>query len=748
MVDYNAALPQLTPYQAPNVLAMAEMANKMQLHQAQLAEVQRTANEQNQLRALLESGVDRNSPEFFKQVYRISPTTGMTLEKGQSELRNAELTRRKTEGELARQPIDLQTSKAEAAAKTLAFHRETAPIVKDQATYDIWRANLLKDAPQLAAEVDPVYSPEGMQRLIMTHDASTKEYAAQAAEQRLQARPQIQTIKNADGSESLVRVAPGVGASTPVPGGTGAPKPADVWTDTDSGRRFQPIRNANGEVIGQREVTPGAIQPPAGNAPAAAAGASAPFAAPVNAPAAVMRQPAAAPVVGDAYSRNLDAAEGRDKNFRSTAQGFGQFLNGTFVDTAKKVFPELANKSPAEILTLRGTKLADGTPIEAVLEQKFRTDNIASLTSAGIQPTPGNVYLAHFLSAGGARNVLSADPNTPLSQVVSADAIKANPEVLALKNKTVGDLQNWANSKFGSQPGLAASMTAGNARLGGAPTGFVPAGGVPMSPGAPTVNNALMANMFGAAPPQNAMLSLQPQIPGAPTPAAAMAPAVAAAPVVAPAPAAKPPVLADISPKEQERRDASQATAIRQYIAAQQALDEQIKNVQELKTHPGLSGMTGSFAGHPYVPNLAQDTVNAQELLTSITEKGKLEELLNLKAMGGSLGPVAVSEGEGLKKAHGVLGQRQDTKTFTGRVGQLESKLTAAKSALKDAFEQQYAYRGIPAPDVPAMPTVKMPESAAPAEMVETGVARNEKGRRGTLNAVPNRPPLTFFGGG
>jgi hypothetical protein len=155
------------------------------------------------------------------------------------------------------------------------------------------------------------------------------------------------------------------------------------------------------------------------------------------------------------------------------------------------------------------------------------------LASAGIQPTPGNVYLAHFLGAGGARNVLSADPNTPLSQVVSADAIKANPEVLAIRNKTVGDLQNWANSKFGNEPGLAASMTASNARLGGAPAGFVPAGGAPMSPGAPTVNNALMANMMaGQAAPANMLAAPAPPQLAAP---AAMPVAQTTAPVLPPA---------------------------------------------------------------------------------------------------------------------------------------------------------------------------------------------------------------------
>jgi hypothetical protein len=226
--------------------------------------------------------------------------------------------------------------------------------------------------------------------------------------------------------------------------------------------------------------------------------------------------------------------EGTGKNPMSSAQGLHQFIDSTFVGTAKKVFPELANKSPTEILALRGTKLADGTPIESALEQRFRADNIASLTSAGIQPTPGNTYLAHFLGAGGARSVLGADPSTPVSSLLSADAIAANKSVL--EGKTAGEVAAWAANKFGGEPGLAASMTAANARMGGAPAGFVPAGAAPMSPGAPMVNNALMMGLPGAAapPPQNAMLSLQPQIAGALTPPAA-APAAAPA-ATAPAP--------------------------------------------------------------------------------------------------------------------------------------------------------------------------------------------------------------------
>lgn len=250
------------------------------------------------------------------------------------------------------------------------------------------------------------------------------------------------------------------------------------------------------------------------------------------APAAPGAAATAEPAIGDAQARRTAQIEGTGKNPMSSAQGKHQFIDSTFVATARKTFPELANKSPAEILALRGAKLPDGTQIEDALEQRFRADNIASLASAGIQPTPGNTYLAHFLGAGGARSVLGADPSTPVSQLLDPRAIAANKSILA--NKTAGEVAAWAANKFAGQPGFEASITAANTRMGGAPTAFAPMSNALASPTAPTVNNALMANMFAnqmAAPadlfaaPQQTPLSLTPSIAGPATtaPAATLA---------------------------------------------------------------------------------------------------------------------------------------------------------------------------------------------------------------------------------
>jgi hypothetical protein len=139
----------------------------------------------------------------------------------------------------------------------------------------------------------------------------------------------------------------------------------------------------------------------------------------------------------------IQQREGTGKNPRSSAQGMGQFIDSTFVDTYRKTFPDRArNMSPQQILAQRGT-MVDGVPVEAPMLEAFTAGNQQRLKDAGFAPTKGNTYLAHFLGADGALDVLGASPDTPVSELLSPKAIKANPEVFA-KAKTAGDLIKWA----------------------------------------------------------------------------------------------------------------------------------------------------------------------------------------------------------------------------------------------------------------------------------------------------------------
>ena len=159
------------------------------------------------------------------------------------------------------------------------------------------------------------------------------------------------------------------------------------------------------------------------------------------------------------YDTMMQRAEGVGRNPLSTAQGPGQFIDSTFIDTFKKTFPSAAGPmTDAQILATRGTG------VETAMLKKFTEDNQSALANRGIPVTNTNTYLAHFLGAGGATRALTAAPETPIEQVVSRDAIAANPQVFN-KVRTVRDLQNWAATKMGEN---VLSPTP----MGGAPAGL------------------------------------------------------------------------------------------------------------------------------------------------------------------------------------------------------------------------------------------------------------------------------------
>jgi hypothetical protein len=81
------------------------------------------------------------------------------------------------------------------------------------------------------------------------------------------------------------------------------------------------------------------------------------------------------------------------------------------------------------------------------MAEAYAAQNGQILSKAGVPVTPGTTYLAHFAGPQGAVSVLSADPNAPVSSILTPAAVKANP---FLQNMTAGDLQAWADRKMGS----------------------------------------------------------------------------------------------------------------------------------------------------------------------------------------------------------------------------------------------------------------------------------------------------------
>ncbi len=153
---------------------------------------------------------------------------------------------------------------------------------------------------------------------------------------------------------------------------------------------------------------------------------------------------------GDVVDRIIGVESGGKataKNPNSTAYGAGQFIKETWLSLIKETRPDIANgRSDDALLALRGDA---GLSREMVTA--YAAKNSAYLRSQGVDASPGNVYLAHFLGPDGAAKVLKAAPGTPVADLVGEEAVKANLSVLG--GKTAGSVVAWASDKMGGRTG-------------------------------------------------------------------------------------------------------------------------------------------------------------------------------------------------------------------------------------------------------------------------------------------------------
>jgi len=125
----------------------------------------------------------------------------------------------------------------------------------------------------------------------------------------------------------------------------------------------------------------------------------------------------------------------------STASGLYQFTEGTWQESVDRAglnytledrFNPEKSREVVEYLTKNNSKYLK--------------------TKLGKEPTSGDLYLAHFLGIGGARDLLLADSNAKVDSVVSKGALSANRSIFYNKDgslKKVSDIKNWSRKKFG-----------------------------------------------------------------------------------------------------------------------------------------------------------------------------------------------------------------------------------------------------------------------------------------------------------
>jgi hypothetical protein len=142
------------------------------------------------------------------------------------------------------------------------------------------------------------------------------------------------------------------------------------------------------------------------------------------------------------FSESIAHAEGSTRNPRSSADGYGNFIDKTWLAVAPKV-TDTTGLNREQILQLRHDKT-----IAARATDYYAAQNSRYLRVRGLEDSPGNLSLAHFLGPEGAAKVLKADPATPMESLFSPKVIEANHEVL--RGKSADQVIAWAHKRIGA----------------------------------------------------------------------------------------------------------------------------------------------------------------------------------------------------------------------------------------------------------------------------------------------------------
>ena len=160
-------------------------------------------------------------------------------------------------------------------------------------------------------------------------------------------------------------------------------------------------------------------------------------------------------------ARLIRAGEGTGQNPNSTAIGPYQMLNKTFAGQFRQQYPDRARgMSDRDIIALK--RSPEGAALSDVMGPKLIESNARVIKRGGFEPDAGNVYLAHFLGPDTAVKVLRANPNAPIANYVSEEAIMANRPLQ--ENPTVGGVIDWARGSMAKQ---AASLSRASGGLAG-----------------------------------------------------------------------------------------------------------------------------------------------------------------------------------------------------------------------------------------------------------------------------------------
>lgn len=149
-----------------------------------------------------------------------------------------------------------------------------------------------------------------------------------------------------------------------------------------------------------------------------------------------------------------------------------------------------------------------------------------------------------------------------------------------------------------------------------------------------------------------------------------------------------------LSPKEIQKREASYPKTTAALRSFETQADTLVKNLERLRDHPGLSGITGLVFGR--TPAITAEARSAKADLDNILARGGFAELAAMRQAsptGGALGNISNQEVKYLRDAFGALDPVQDTETFKQKVNDVITQLQSSKRNVREEYDNTYEYR-------------------------------------------------------
>lgn len=149
-----------------------------------------------------------------------------------------------------------------------------------------------------------------------------------------------------------------------------------------------------------------------------------------------------------------------------------------------------------------------------------------------------------------------------------------------------------------------------------------------------------------------------------------------------------------ISPKELQKREAALPAATQSVKGFEAKSDSFIKDLEALRDHPGLEGITGAVYGR--TPSIGKESSAAQALYEKVMAKGgfqALQDLRDASKTGGALGNVSNQEGKQLSSSFAAIQRTQSADDVKAAINQAIADIEGAKTRTREAYDATYSYK-------------------------------------------------------